>query len=119
MAHDFENARVEPKVLRRTAAGNHQRLVIAGPNFVKGRIQSEIVTALLAVSLVSLEVVDRRPDRIARALLRTDGIDGVAHHQERLKRNHHFVIFHIIANQHEDLLGSHDERSPHAIVARL
>src|ERR1700734_2583586 len=62
MAHYFKHARVEPEILRRAAAGNHERVVIARANFVKGRIQSEIVTALLAISLVSLEVVDGRPD---------------------------------------------------------
>ena len=30
-------------------------------------------------------------------------------HEERLEGNHHFVIFHIIAHEHQEFLGSHDE----------
>src|SRR5580658_5116081 len=70
MAYDLKHVRVKPKVLGRTAARNHERVVIAGDNFVKGGIQSEVVTALLAISLVPLEVVDGGPHRIARPLLR-------------------------------------------------
>jgi hypothetical protein len=35
MTYQFQNTRVEPQVLRRTASGNHERVVIFGPNFVK------------------------------------------------------------------------------------
>ena len=78
MAHHFQNARVEPEVFRRPAAGNHERVVIVGANLVEGRIQSEVVASLLAVGLVSLEIVDRGPHRIASPLVRTDGMDGRA-----------------------------------------
>ena len=38
---------------------------------------------------------------LARLLVGTHGVDGMAHHQQRLKRHHHFVIFDVIADQHE------------------
>src|ERR1039458_2571778 len=119
MAHNFQNAWIEPKVLGRAAAGNHERVVIIGLNLVEGRIQSEIVTSLLAISLVALKIVDGGPHRIAGPLIRTDGVDHMPDHEERLEGNHHFVIFNIIANQHEEFLDSHDNRSPDVIVALL
>src|ERR1700728_1600806 len=119
MAHDFKNAGVKPKVLRRSAARNEERIVILRSNFVKSRIQSEVVASLFAIGLVPLEVVDGCPDRVANLLLRTDGINDMPHHAQRLEGNHHFVIFNVIANEHEDLLDSHDECSPDAIVALL
>lgn len=34
-------------------------------------------------------------------------MDLMANHEERLEWNHHFVIFDVIADQHEDFLGGH------------
>src|ERR1700722_8691093 len=119
MAHDFENTGVKPKVLRRSATRNNERIVNLRSNFVKSRIQSEVVASLFAIGLVPLEVVDGGADRIANPLLRTDGINDMPHHQERLEGDHHFVVFNVISNEHEDSLDSHDECSPDAIVALL
>jgi len=119
MANDFQNARIEPKVLRRPATGNYERVVVIGANLVEGRIQSEIVTSLLTVGLVALEIVDGGPYQITSPLIRTDGMDDVPYHEKRLEGNHHFVIFNIIANEHEEFLGSHDKCSPAIIVALL
>jgi hypothetical protein len=46
-------------------------------------------------------------------------MDDVPDHEERLEGNHYFVIFNIITNQHEELLDSHENRSPDVIVALL
>jgi hypothetical protein len=112
MAHDLQNAWVEPKVFWGPAAGNDQRVIIARANLIESRIQREVMTPLLTISLVPLEIVDRCPYRIARPLIRTDGMNGMPHHKQRLERNHNFVIFNVIANQHEQFLASHDEFSP-------
>jgi hypothetical protein len=53
--------------------------------------------------------VDGGTDRVTCPLIWTNGIDNMPDHEERLEWNHHFVIFNIIANQHEELLGSHDK----------
>jgi uncharacterized protein (TIGR03435 family) len=111
MTDDFENARVEPQVFRCAAARDDERIVVLGVNVIKGRIQSEIVAPFFAIGLVAFEIMDRRPHGFARALIRTDRVDRVAHHQQRLERNHNFVIFHIIANQHQQLSARHDEFS--------
>src|ERR1039458_2153652 len=87
MAHNFQNAWIQPKVLGRAAAGNHERVVIIGLNLVEGRIQSEIVTSLLAISLVALKIVDGGPHRIAGPLIGTDGMDAVPDHEERPERS--------------------------------
>ncbi|KAA0996673.1 hypothetical protein FQ192_02590 [Pseudomonas sp. ANT_J12] len=35
----------------------------------------------------------------------------MADHQQRLERHHHFVVFDVIADQHQDFLGSHGKDS--------
>jgi hypothetical protein len=74
------------------------------------------VPPFFAIGLVPFEVVDGGPNRIADALLRTDRVNGMPHHEERLERDHYFVILNIIANQHKDFLGSHAE---YPVIVRL
>src|ERR1035441_4860083 len=91
MAHDFEYARDEAEVFRRPATRNHQPVVGFGAYLIEGRIQSEIVTALLTVGLVALEIVNGGPHRIAGPLIRTDGMNDMPDHEERLKGHHHLI----------------------------
>jgi hypothetical protein len=51
IAHDFQNARVQPKILRRTASRNEQRIEVIRLNLVK--TQLEVVAALLTVGLAN------------------------------------------------------------------
>jgi hypothetical protein len=60
------------------------------------------VTTLLRISLVALEIVNARGDKLACLLSGTDGVNGVADHLQRLERNHHFVVFDVIADEHEN-----------------
>ncbi len=69
MAHHLQHARVEPKVLRRPASRNYERVVIFGPHIVEGRVESEVVAALLAVGLIALEIVDGGTNGIAGPLI--------------------------------------------------
>src|ERR1039457_4558170 len=119
MAHDLKHARVEAEVLRRPAARNHQPVVGLGEYLIESRIQGKIVTALLTVGLVALEIVDGGAHRIAGPLVRTDGMNDMADHEERLKGHHHLVVLHIIANQHQKFFDSHDEYPPWVMVLGL
>jgi hypothetical protein len=38
-------------------------------------------------------------------------------HEEGLKGHHHLVVLHIVANQHQKFLYSHDEYPPWVMVA--
>jgi predicted RNA-binding Zn-ribbon protein involved in translation (DUF1610 family) len=80
-----------------------------GADFVESRIQGEVVAPLFAVGLVALEIVDGGAHGIASLFVGTDRMDDVPDHEERLKGNHHFVVFHVIADQHEQFLGSHNK----------
>jgi len=51
------------------------------------------VSALLRVGLVALKVVDRRANLVALLLARTNRIDSMPDHLQRLKRNHDLVVF--------------------------
>ena len=70
---------------------------------VEVAVEPETVPALLAVGLVSFEVVNRRRDRVARLLVGTDRDALVAHHREGLERDHHFVVLDIIADDEEQV----------------
>ena len=100
----FEHSLVQPDVLRGATAGNDEPVVILFADIVERGVEREVVAALLAVRLVAFKIVDRGAHNIARALLRTDGVHRVAHHQQRLERHHHFVIFDVIADQHQEFL---------------
>ncbi|MNZ90485.1 hypothetical protein D3C78_1094490 [compost metagenome] len=66
---------------------------------------------LLAVGLVAFEIVDGGAHRLPGLLLGTDRVHGVTDHQQRLERHHGFVVFGVVADQHQDLLRSHRSHS--------
>ena len=109
MTHDFQHARVEAEVFRRAAARNYKAVVVFGAHLIKRRIQGEIVTPFLTVGLVALEIMDGGPHGFAGPFIRADGMDDMADHEERLKGNHHLVVFNIVANQHQKFFCSQDE----------
>ena len=63
------------------------------------------MTGLFAVGLGAVKVMDCRHDVIAFRFVGADRIYLMANHLQRLKRHHGFVIFGVIANQHQDLLA--------------
>jgi hypothetical protein len=71
---DLQNPRIQAQVLGRASARNHECVIVGFPHRVEVEVQREVVARLLAVGLVTLEVVDGRPDLLARALPGTDGI---------------------------------------------
>src|SRR5690606_3912384 len=102
-----DHALIQPDVLGRAAARDHQRVVILGPHIGERRVQPEVVAPLLAVGLVALEAVDGRPHRLPGLLPGTHCVNRVAATLERLERHHDLVVLDEVADQHEDLL-THD-----------
>src|SRR5690606_22962341 len=103
--HDLDHPLLQPDVLRRAAARDHERVVILRLHIRERGVDPEVVAALLAVRLITFEVVDRRPHGLAGLLARTHRVHRVTHGLERLERDHDFVVFDEIADQHEDPLG--------------
>ena len=96
---------VEPQVLGRPAAGDEQRIVISETDVVEGRVEREVVPALLGVGLVAFEIVDGSPDLVALLLARADRFHRVADRLQRLERHHDLVVLPVVAHQHQDSLG--------------
>ena len=67
---DLEHPFVQAKVFGGPPAGDDQGIVLGRVHGLEVGVESEVVPALLAVGLVALEVVDRRPHRVARLLAR-------------------------------------------------
>ena len=102
MPHDLQHAVVQPQVLGRTAAGNHQGVVVGRIDGVEIGREREVVARLFAVGLIALEVVDGGAHRFARPLAGTHRIDAMPDHQQHLERDHRLVVLDEIADQHQD-----------------
>jgi hypothetical protein len=96
---------VQPQVLGGAPTSDHERVVVGRSDLVEVGVQREVVAALLAVGLVTLEVMNRRADLVPAAFAWTHGVDRVPHHVQRLERHHRLVVFGVVAYQHQDLLG--------------
>ena len=108
VVHEFDDARDEADVLRSAAAGQYECVVIFWLDLVKRGVESEIVAALFGVGLIAFEIVDGGADIVAGFFPRADCMDRMAYHAQRLEWDHHFVIFHVIADQHEDGFPGHE-----------
>jgi hypothetical protein len=64
------------------------------------------VTGFLAVGLVAFEVMDRGAHGLAGGLVRAHGVHGVTDHLQGLERHHHFVVFDVIADQHQNFFAA-------------
>src|SRR5258708_17657849 len=106
--NDFDDARVEAEVFGCTAAGDDEGVIVFGLDLVKSGVESEIVAALFGVGLVALEIMDGGADVVAGFFAGAHGVDSVADHQQRLERDHHFVVFDVIADQHENGFLRHE-----------
>src|SRR5712664_86605 len=107
MMDDFDDAWVEAKVFGSAAPGEDEGIIVFGLDLVEGGVEREIVAALFGVGLVALEIVDGGADVVAGFFAGTDGMDGVADHQQRLEGDHDFVVFDVIADQHENRFLRH------------
>src|ERR1700758_5555842 len=56
--HQFEHHGVEPQIFWSTPTGKDERVITLGRHFVEGCVQSEVVSTLLAVGLITFEVVN-------------------------------------------------------------
>ncbi len=106
-AHQFEDFVVQPQVFRRTTAGNQQRVVIGFAGLGEIEIEREQVTGFFAVGLITFKIMNRSAHGAAGGLVRAHGVHRVADHLQGLERHHHFVVFDVIADQHQNLFRGH------------
>src|SRR5580704_12420428 len=104
---DFDDAWVEAKVFGRATARDDERVIVFRLDVVEGGVESEIVAALLCIRLIAFEIVDAGGNDVAGFLTGTDSMDVVANHQKRLEGNHHFVVFDVVTNEHENQFFGH------------
>jgi hypothetical protein len=99
---DFDDAWVEAKVFGRATARDDEGVIVFRLDVVEGGVESEIVAALLCICLIAFEIVNAGGNHVAGFFTGTDSMDGVANHQKGLEGNHHFVVFNVITNEHEN-----------------
>ncbi|MOA40294.1 hypothetical protein D3C78_1621540 [compost metagenome] len=69
------------------------------------------MTGFFAVGLVAFEVMDGCAHGLADGLVRANGMHRVTDHQQGLEGHHHFVVFDVIADQHQNFFRRHGEDS--------
>src|SRR5712692_3358862 len=115
MVDEFDDAWDEADVLGSAATGEDEGVVIFWLNLVKRGVESEVMAAFFGIGLVAFEIVDGGADVVAGFFAGTDGMYVVADHKQRLEWDHDFVVFDVIANEHEDRFLGH-EASENALV---
>ncbi len=98
---------IETNILGCPSAWDHQRVVVCWIYIVKRCVEREIVARLLRIRLVAFKVVHRGFDGVLCRLIGADSVYRVANHLKRLKWDHHFVVFHEVAHEHENFCTFH------------
>jgi len=60
VAHDFQDARIQPDVFDSASTGNHHRIVIFCLDLIEGGLSAKIVPPFLGVGLVAFKIVNCR-----------------------------------------------------------
>ena len=107
MANHVEHFGIEADVFHGAATGNQHAVVVFGFDFVEREIQLEIVAELFGVALIAFEIVDAGTDELAGSFSGADRVNGVADHHQSLVGDHHFVVFDVVADEHQDLFLRH------------
>src|SRR6267142_2854385 len=102
VANDFDDTRIEANVFRRPSTWKDEGVILFSLDLVESGVESKIVSALFGVGLVAFEIMDGGANELTGLFSRANRVNGVAHHQQRLERDHHFVVFHVVADDHED-----------------
>jgi hypothetical protein len=65
------------------------------------------VAGFFGVGLITLKIVDGGSDFFAGFFAGAYGVEGVADHLESLERDHDFVVFNEVADEHQDFFCWH------------
>src|SRR6266403_4460987 len=116
MLDKFDDARDEADVFRSAPAWNDESVVIFRLDLVKRGVESEIMAALFRVGLIAFEIMDGGADVLARFFPRADRVDRMAYHAQRLEWDHHFVVFDVIAHDHQNRFLGHENLRTESIA---
>jgi hypothetical protein len=105
--NDFDHAWVEPNVFGRAAAGNNQSVILFRLDLIERGVEREIVTSLFGIGLVTFEIMNCGADVFAGFFAGTHSVNRVADHEQGLERNHHFVVFDVVADEHQNRFLGH------------
>ncbi len=103
--HHRHDRGVHAQVLGAAPAGNHQPVVGLGLDVGEGGVEREAVTGFFAVGLGAFEIVDGGVDEVPCGLVGRDSVHRVAHGLQRLKRHHGFVVFAVVAADHQQFFA--------------
>src|SRR6267378_4940192 len=112
VANDLDDTRIEPNVFGCAAAREDKRVIFFRLDLVKCGVQREIVASLFGVGLVAFEIMDGGANELTRLFARANSVNGVADHQQRLERDHHFVVFNVVADDHQNGVVLHKVSEP-------
>src|SRR5215469_5617425 len=107
--NDFQYTWVQANVFRSATTRNDERIITFGLDIIKSGIEREIVTALFGISLVAFKIVNGSAHHFAGLFAGTNRVNVVTYHQQRLKWNHYFVVFDVIADEHKNVFAGHVE----------
>ena len=65
------------------------------------------MAAFFGIGLIAFEIVDGGADGIAGFFTGANRVDGVADGEQCLERDHNFVVFDVVADQHKDIFLRH------------
>src|SRR5207302_8680860 len=85
VADDYDDTWIEANVFRRPATGDDESVVLFGLDLVESSVERKIVATFFGVGLITFEIVDAGGNDVSGFFARTDGMDGVSDHQQRLK----------------------------------
>ena len=75
---DFDHTLIQPQVLRRAAAGKHNRIVFLFDDPAKVGGDAQVMSAFFAIGLLAFKVMNRRGDRVPGLLVWANGGNLVA-----------------------------------------
>jgi hypothetical protein len=102
-SNNIDQAVIEPQVFRRASPGNHQGVVVFRLDLNRIGIQCKIPGFSVKVwspskSWIALLI-------FSPAFCLAHGVRDMPDHRQRLKRDHHLIVFREIADEKENLLG--------------
>ena len=105
--HHGHHGGVGAQVFGAPAARDHQGVVTGHLHVGKRGVECKVVAGFLAVGLCTFKVVDGGFDGVARLFVGAHRMDGVAHGQQCLERHHGFVVFAVVATNHQNFFRCH------------
>src|SRR5262249_24643368 len=108
------NALVDADIFRPPPAGTVDRVIFFRLQLSKTLVDVIVVAELLGIGLMTLEIVQRGLDHIARLLVGADHVHRMADGVHGLLEHENLVFFAELADQHQNLLAWHPSSSLNA-----